>query len=57
MLKLIDPKDRKKCRCHFCGTNLSVKYLVEIYDPVISNEKTFVCVCNKCAAFYKMLAD
>lgn len=49
MWKLIDPKDRKKCRCYFCETNLSVKYLVEVYDPVISNKRTWVCACNKCA--------
>ena len=35
----------KKLRCHFCGTNLSVKYLVVIKD---GNSEKEVCCCNRC---------
>ena len=41
-----------KCRCYFCGDTRSVKYMMDIYDPVISNKMTSVCICNKCAARY-----
>ena len=31
-----------------CGENRSVKYVTEIFDPVIDNKPTKVCCCNKC---------
>ena len=40
----------RNLRCHFCGTNLSVKYAVKIFDPVVSDKPTKVCSCNKCVA-------
>lgn len=46
--KLIPDWNKKNLRCHFCGATKSVKYEMEIFDPVVSNEKTKVCVCNKC---------
>ena len=45
---LIPIADRPKYRCHFCGTNKSVKYITEVYDPVIDSKPTKVCCCNKC---------
>ena len=35
--------------CHFCGTTKSVKYVVEIIDP-IDNKPTQVKCCNRCCA-------
>lgn len=36
---------KKNLKCHFCGTNLSVKYLVVIKD---GNTEKEVCSCNRC---------
>ena len=43
---MIPPKYRQHMHCHFCGTNKSVKYLVEVSE----NNKDLVPACNKCAA-------
>lgn len=48
--KMIEVSKRKNCKCHFCGTDKSVKYLVEIFDPIVANKTTEVCCCNKCYA-------
>ena len=49
-MKLIKDWQNKPYRCYFCGEKRSVKYEVEISDPVIdSNKPTWVCACNKCA--------
>ena len=45
---LIPTEKRQNYRCHFCGTNKSVKYVTEIIDPVIDSKPTRVCCCNKC---------
>lgn len=49
MLQLIPIDKREGKRCYFCGTSLSVKYTMEINDPVISNKPSKVYCCNKCA--------
>ena len=49
MLQLIPVDKRKGKRCHFCGTTLSVKYEIDINDPVISNKSSKVYCCNRCA--------
>lgn len=40
--------NKKKSRCHFCGTNKSVKYKTYVMDPVVGSKPTEVCVCNRC---------
>lgn len=51
-MKLIPIEERGKYRCHFCGTNKSVKYVIKIFDPVISDKPAKVTCCNKCALLY-----
>lgn len=48
-MKLIPIEERGKYRCHFCGTNKSVKYVIKIFDPVIDDKPVKVTCCNKCA--------
>lgn len=48
ILSIIPREKRKNKCCYFCGTNLSVKYITEVFDPVLTNEPSQVCVCNKC---------
>jgi hypothetical protein len=48
-MKLIPIEKRPGIRCHFCGETRSVKYVVEISDPVVSNKPVAVYCCNKCA--------
>lgn len=43
--KLLSVSERQTNQCHFCGTNLSVKYVVEITSD---SEPKEVCACNKC---------
>lgn len=45
---MIPGKERVNRRCYFCGTTLSVKYITEVFDPVLANQPSQVCVCNKC---------
>lgn len=45
---LIPNWHEKNLRCHFCSETRSVKYTMNVYDPVISNKVTAICVCNKC---------
>lgn len=52
MFQLIPIDKRKGKRCHFCGTTLSVKYEIDINDPVISNKSSKVCCCSRCALLY-----
>jgi hypothetical protein len=49
VVTMIEPAKRKTLRCHFCNTDKSVKYLVEISDP-ITNQPTQIHCCNKCYA-------
>ena len=51
-MKIIPNWKEKKFRCHFCGETRSVKYETEVFDPVISDKTTMVCICNKCALRY-----
>lgn len=49
-IKPISSDNRNKCRCYFCGTDKSVKYIASIFDPVIdANNPTEIYICNKCA--------
>lgn len=48
-LEIIPDWSKKSLQCHFCGETRSVKYMATIFDPVVSNEPTKVCVCNACA--------
>ena len=48
-MRYIENWQNKKLQCFFRGEMRSVKYEIEIYNPVISNDKTYVCACNKCA--------
>ena len=51
-MKLIPDWRNKNLRCHFCGETRSVKYMMGIFDPVVDDKPTEVCVCNKCALRY-----
>ena len=51
-MKLIPNWHKKNLRCHFCGETKSVKYTMEVLDPVVDYKPTKVCVCNKCALKY-----
>lgn len=44
-MKLIPVNDRLNLRCYYCGTHLSVKYLVTIN---INGRRIEVPCCNKC---------
>lgn len=48
ILDIIPMEKRENKRCYFCGTSLSVKYITEIFDPVLADKPSKVCVCNKC---------
>lgn len=48
ILGMIPIEKRKNKRCYFCGTSLSVKYITEVFDPVLADEPSRVCVCNRC---------
>ena len=48
-MKLIHDWVNKKLRCYFCGEMRSVKYIMEIFNPVESDKLIEVYVCNKCA--------
>lgn len=48
ILGMIPIEKRENKRCYFCGTNLSVKYITEVFDPILADEPSRVCVCNKC---------
>ena len=52
MLKIIPDWTKKQYRCHFCNETRSVKYEVEIVDPVIDSKPTMFCACNKCALLF-----
>lgn len=51
-MKLIPDWRNKNLRCHFCDETRSVKYTMKIFDPVVDNKPTEVCVCNKCVLRY-----
>ena len=47
-MKLISVEDRKGKRCYFCGTDLSVKYLVKVKESNRSKDEVEVYCCNRC---------
>lgn len=50
---LIPDWQTKNLRCHFCGETRSVKYSMEVHNPIIHDGPTKVAVCNKCALQFK----
>ncbi len=46
---LISHNKRDDKRCYFCGTNMSVKYIVEVDMPYKAVEPFKVYACNICA--------
>ena len=50
MIRYIPDWHKKNLRCHICGETRSVKYEMEMLDPVEDSKPTMVCVCNRCAA-------
>ena len=53
-MRIISNWQEKNLRCNFCGETRSVKYETEVFDPVISDKPTLVCVCNRCVFRYGM---
>lgn len=55
MPKLMPIKERHPMnRCHFCGTNKSVKYIGKILNPHITANNRFlnIIMCSKCALLH-----
>ena len=53
IISLLPSDKRQNYKCHFCDTNLSVKYVVEITDKVIDPHKPIrTCCCNKCITLF-----
>jgi hypothetical protein len=48
VIKMLNNTERESKRCFFCGTNLSVKYLVEIDKPDRAPQPVRIYVCNLC---------
>ena len=49
IITMLSPVERENKRCHFCNETRSVKYIVEVFDPVIdANNPSQVYACNKC---------
>ena len=51
-MELIPNWQDKDYGCYFCGETRSVKYMLEIINPVDSDKPIKVPVCNKCALRY-----
>ena len=51
-MKLIPLNKSSNCRCHFCDSTESVKYLTKVYDPVVDFNLSEVCICSKCVDRY-----
>lgn len=47
-MKLLPLDERKNIKCHFCGTNKSVKYMVRVVKDRTNAHITVPC-CNRCA--------
>jgi hypothetical protein len=56
-MKLIPNWQDKLLQCHFCGTNKSVKYAVELHGAVCDNKPLEVCACNRCALLHDHPAE
>lgn len=55
MLKIMSEKEKHPMnRCHFCGTNKSVKYVGKILNPCTTANNRFlnIIMCNKCALIH-----
>lgn len=50
---MIPIAERYKYRCHFCGTNKSVKYLVDYYVSWMNGKAITVPCCNICVLLYR----
>ena len=51
-MKFIPMEKRDGCHCHICGATESVKYIVEVANPLCPDKKMEVYACNKCALVY-----
>ena len=54
-MRLIELKDRAGKKCHFCGSNKSVKYIVTIPDKF--DNKIEVPCCNMCALLNNLVRE
>ena len=52
VVTMLSPKERENKRCYFCNETRSVKYVTEIFDPVIQNKPSHVYCCNKCIVLF-----
>lgn len=49
MIEIIKDWNKKQLKCHFCGSEKSVKYQVNIIDSAIDRcESENVYCCNRC---------
>lgn len=51
-MKIIPNWQNQRKPCYFCGSTKSVKYMVETYEIMLSDEPFEVCACNKCALIH-----
>ena len=51
-MNIIPNWKERNLRCHFGGETRSVKYEIEVFDPVIDSKPNNVCICNMCALRY-----
>ena len=55
VFKLMPIKERHTMnRCHFCGTDKSVKYIGKVLNPCITASNRFldIMMCNKCVLLH-----
>ena len=48
-MKIIPNHNKGFRRCYFCGSVVSVKYIVSVFNPCIFYKPAEVYACNKCA--------
>ena len=53
-MNIIPNWKERNLRCYFCGETRSVKYEIEVFDPVVDSKPSKVCICNKCALRYAL---
>lgn len=48
--RIIENYEDQNLKCHFCGTTQSIKYEIDVFDPMQPAEKFVkVSACNSCA--------
>lgn len=55
-MKLLPLNERENIKCHFCGTNKSVKYTVKTIEDRSLTHIVVPC-CNKCVWIYSFLLE